>query len=238
MKISMLMILICVPLYANSQETTNSIKSELKLWSFSLNIVGRSEGPGKDIENAMIDAGFGEYSPASWFGDGNSHPFSRIDKSSIIWSIKRYIKPFYSIGINFGNTYLGKTFGYHNQARFLFIDYSSFTISPFISINLYDILRIGTGPALYFTRSWKTNGASSEESEDYVITKVGYMIDTGIRIPWRSAFFVEFITQYRKVGQVEIGPFTAGINNNIAEFPKTKVNYDHWIVGLGIGIRY
>ena len=238
MKIILLMILFLIPLYANSQETTNSTEIEHKYWSFSIILAGRIGGPGEDIEDAMIEAEFNKFSPASWFGSGKSHPFSKIEKLSLLVSVKRYIKPQYSISIIFGNTYLGTTHGYHDQAGYLFIDYSSSCLAPIISINLYDILRIGTGPALYFTKAWKTSSSLNEEDESYKITKVGLMFDTGIRIPWRSAFFAEFITQYRKVGQVEIGPFTAERFNSIAELPKTKVNYDHWIIGLGLGFRF
>jgi len=238
MKTLMLLILLFFSLYANSQETANILEPELKKWSFSFTLGGGFGGPCKEIEDAMIDSEFNENSPVFWGYGGKSHPHSNNDCSSLIWSIKCYIKPFYSLGINFGNTYLGKTFGYHDQAGYLHIEYSSFSISPFISINLYDNLRIGTGPVLHFARSWKTNGSASEESEDYVITKVGYMIDTGVRIPWRSAFFVEFITQFRKVGQVEIGPFTAETYSGTAELPRTKVNFDHLIFGLGLGLRW
>ncbi|MDP8269576.1 MAG: hypothetical protein P9L97_12700 [Candidatus Tenebribacter davisii] len=238
MKILLLMALFLIPLYANSQETTNSTEVELKYWSFSIILAGRIGGPGEDIEDAMIEAEFNKFSPASWFGSGNSHPHSRMGKASFILGVKRYIKPLYSISIIFGNIYLGTTLGYHDQAGFLFIDYSSSCFAPIISINLYDILRIGTGPALYFTKAWKTISSLNEEDESYKITKVGLMIDSGIRIPWRSAFFAEFTTQYRKVGQVEIGPFTAGNSNNMAELPKTEVNYDHWIIGLGLGFRF
>ena len=216
-------------------DSTNSSEIELKYWSFSFIWLGRTGGPGEDIEDAMIEAEFNKRSPASWFGSGRSHPFSRIEKLSMMVGVKRYINPLYSIGIFFDDTYLGTTHGYHDQAGFLFIDYSTSMLAPIVSINLYDILRIGTGPALYFTKAWDS---LSGEKEQYEVTKVGLMIDTGIRVPWRSSFFAEFITQFRKVGQVEIGPFTAEYLNNTAELPKTKVNYDHWIIGFGLGFRF
>jgi len=238
MKLLILTFLLLIHLSLNTQVTENTVESELKLWSFSCAAAGVSKGPLKEIENVMEETGFGEYSPGFWGWGGSSHPYSRLRKASFIWCLKRHIKPLYSIGINFGNTDFGETVGYHDQAGHLFIDSSVFSISPFISLNYYDILRLGAGPAFHFARSWKTSGSSTEESEDYVITKVGFTIDTGIRAPWRSTFFVDFITQYRKVGEVEMGPFTAEFVNEIAEFPKTKVNFDHWIFGLGIGLRW
>jgi len=225
-------------LYPGIPDSPSSPEIELKYWSLSCTFVGRIGGPGEDIEAAMTDAEFNKHSPAGWFGSGRSHPYTRMEKASFTFGVKRYINAKYSIGFILGKTFLGRTFGYHSQAGSLTIDSSTSIIAPIVSMNLYDIIRIGAGPALYFTEARKTSSSSSEESEKYEVTKVGLVIDTGIRVPWRSSFYGEFITQYRKVGQVKIGPFTAESYGDIAELPKTEVNYDHWLIGFGFGIRF
>jgi opacity protein-like surface antigen len=211
----------------------NSVDSELRSWSISFYLGGGIGGPGRDIEDAMKATGFGKTSPAGFFGPGKSHPFSRLEKPSWMVRAKYYLKNPFSVDISITDTHLGETLGYHDQASFLFIDYSVFTVAPTISINPYDVITIGIGPAVCIAKAEKT---SSGGGDNFSHTKIGFVLDAGLRTSAKTGFFGELSIQYRKVGKAPIGPFTAAFFNNTAVLPAAEVSYDHWFVGLGGGL--
>jgi hypothetical protein len=224
-------------MYIFSQESSNLTSSELRNWSFSFYfaIAGGDGVTQGDIEDAMRAAEFDKRSPAFFWGSGVNHPFSSGRVSWMV-GIKYYLQYPFSIGIFLSNTHLGETYGYHDQAKFINIDNSAFIIAPIISINSYDIIRIGIGPALYFTKAWEPIGASSK-ADHFKHTKIGFILDIGLRIPKETLLFGEINIQYRKVGTAVIGPFVAEYFDKIAVLPKTDVNYDHLFIGVGVGIR-
>ncbi|MBC8485625.1 MAG: hypothetical protein H8D45_06250 [Bacteroidetes bacterium] len=212
----------------------NSGCPDKKNWSIVAYLGVNFLNAGKQIEDAMIEygynksvRGYGFFSPTTYVKE---HPYTdKIDGISWMVSVKRYIKFPFSIGLYTGKTYFASTHGY-NGTTYLGIDHSVFSVSPIISFNSYDIFSIGLGPSIYFTNTWKEDREEGECKH----TKLGFMIDVGIRIPRKSLFFFAINGQYRYVGKVEIGPFSVYKDT----FPKTKVNYDHWLIGIGFGVRF
>ena len=78
-------------------------------------------------------------------------------------------------------------------------------------------------------------------------TTFGFLVDVGAKINLSQKFFLALDVQYRHVGNGDIGPFVVkdvvGWANPIPSvmyitFPKTSVNFDHWLIGLGMGMNF
>ncbi len=224
-----------------AQESQSSDILKIKKWSVAMYLGWQIGGPGKQIEDAMVTNGFDCYRRgSSWFGgsSGTDHPYTENFIPSWMISVKYYLKSPFSIGIAGGNTNLGSTHGYKIETwgNSLYVDYTVFHISPVFSYNSYDIVRIGIGPAVYFTKAWESSSHPEGIDVEYKHTKVGFLIDFGFRIPKKSRFFFELNGQYRYVGKAEIGPFNE--NPYRDELPETTVNYNHVFIGGGFGVRF
>jgi hypothetical protein len=97
-------------------------------------------------------------------------------------------------------------------------------------------VRIGIGPSVYFTKAWESSDHPEGVDVEYKHTKVGFLIDFGLRIPKKSRFFFELNAQYRYVGKAEIGPFNENPYRDM--LPETKVKYNHVFIGGGFGVRF
>lgn len=227
---------------STAQESSNSDIPKKKKWSVAMYMGWNTGGPCKQIENAMVTNGFDDHKGPGWinFGDnsGTDHPYTEHYKPSWMLSIKYYLKSPFSIGIVGGMANLGSTHGYKIEdfGERLDIDYSVYNISPIISYNSYDIVRIGIGPAVYFTKAWESSDHPEGIDVEYKHTKVGFLVDFGLRIPKKSLFFFELNGQYRYAGKAEIGPFNE--NPYRDQLGKTEVKYNHGFISGGFGVRF
>ena len=227
---------------SSAQESSNSNIPKIKKWSVVMYLGNNTGGPSKQIEDAMVTNGFDDYKqglPWYYFGgsSGKDHPYTDNMLSWMI-SVKCYLKYPFSIGVAGGKTNLGSTHGYkiENWGNTLYIDYSVYNISPIFSYNLYNIVRIGIGPSVYFTNAWESSNHPEGVDVEYNHTKVGFIIDFELKIPKKSRFFFELNAQYRYVGKAEIGPFNENPYRDI--LPKTEVKYNHVFIGSGFGVRF
>ncbi|MCK4360572.1 MAG: hypothetical protein KAV70_02405 [Bacteroidales bacterium] len=222
-----------------AQKHGSSGISKIKNWSVAMYLGWKIGGPCKQIEDAMVTNGFDDHKGGGWFGgSGTDHPYTDNFMPSWMISVKYYLKSPFSIGIVGGKTNLGSTHGYkiENWGNNLYIDYSVFNISPIFSYNSYDIVRIGIGPSVYFTKAWESRNHPEGVDVEYRHTKVGFLIDFGLRIPKKSRFFFELNAQYRYVGKAEIGPFNENPYRDM--LPKTEVKYNHVFISGGFGVRF
>lgn len=221
-----------------AQESLTSGLPKIKKLSIAIYIGWWKGGPSKQIEDAMIKNGFDDYRGPGWFNSsGTDHPFTDNYIPSGLINVKYYLKSPFSIGIIAGKAHLGSTHGYKIEdfGHIIYIDYTVFNISPIFSYNSYDIMRIGIGPSVYFTKAWESSYNMGGVDVEYKNTKVGFLIDFGLRIPKKSLLFFEFNTQYRYVGKSEIGPFNENPYRDV--LPKTEVNYSHFLISFGFGVR-
>jgi len=217
---------------SHAQNSQNSDIPKLKKWSvvtyMSLYAFG---GPQNQVKDQMIRYGF--YDPTS----GNDSPSAPFDpKPTFMISAKYYIKPPFSIGIVGGITFLGRTKGPVPEDAFLQVTYSARYIAAIFSYNLYDILSIGIGPSVNFTKAWESGHSYERTDVEYYNTKVGFIIDFSFRIPRKTRFFGALNVQYRYIGEVEIGPFY--VNPNRDPLPRISVKYDHLSICPGFGVRF
>jgi hypothetical protein len=216
-----------------------------RLWSFSLSIGGTvSGGPAKDLEKAMIAAGFDETAPC-WFlctTKTVSYPFSEtgLGVIGLPWSLSlsRKIGPYFKAVLIMSNNPMGRTVG-HNSTGLLgsFLDtrYSTFTFAPAVALNLEDVFQLGVGPAIFGTKIWSENSkVGSNPGSD---SKIGFIILTDITFPAQSRFFFNMNFEYRHVGEADIEKFETGSGNNGNGIPVTTADFSHGFLSVGIGIR-
>ncbi len=161
----------------------------------------------------------------------------------------RFVKRPFSVGVLYGRMSFGETSGYHSQAEGLVIEYGSDVIALVVLAKDKSVLRsflqeellelsIGLGPALYRTRA--KNISSRVGLEEDKATKIGLLIDLGLKFPANGWFFATVNLQYRLAGTMKVGPHTAtalfdpGVT---AVLPETEISFDHFFAGLGVGIR-
>ena len=221
-------------LIAATDEHTGNTQRRLSL---SYYLAHTSSGPASDIEIEMNSSGWDETSPG-FFGPGVKHPFSNTGFGALgfpwMLGLDYRIKAPFSLAVFFGNLNIGTTLGYHENGSFLFINYSVSMVASTFSVQS-EGMRLGVGPAIFTTNVWRTDEPGELVKKD---NKIGFLIDFGLAIPANYHLFAELKVQYRKVGRVEIGPFMDTGKILTATLPATKVSYDHWFMGLGLGIRH
>ncbi|MCD4725238.1 MAG: hypothetical protein K8R63_10390 [Bacteroidales bacterium] len=224
---------------STAQQPQSSEILKLKKWSIGLHLGWIAGGPSKQIEEHMIQNGFNNRSGGGWFGgSGKDHPYTYKYIPSLMMSVKYYLRSPFSIGIVGGISKLGSTHGYKidTWGHYLQVDYSVYFVSPVFSYNSYDIVKIGIGPAVYFTKTWESGDHIEGPDCEYKQTKVGFLIDFGLRIPKKTRCFFELNVQYRYVGNIEIGPFNEDPYRD--ELPQTTIRYNHVLISQGFGVRF
>jgi hypothetical protein len=242
-----LVVLICIS--ADPSRADDTATGTDKNWSFSVYIGGTSGGPASDLEVAMTASAFDARSPGGFLSSGRDHPFSH-DSGEVSFMIgaTRALRYPFSISAMYGHSGLEFTSGYHQQATYLHVTSSvdvfamvasvsdRSMLKSFLQEDLFEVVA-GLGPAVYLTKAERTSsGGPSETNES---TTVGFLFNVGLRTPASTMFFVEGNAQYRYVGSVEVGPFTATstFTGDTAQLPSTDVSFSHWFFGLAIGVR-
>ncbi|MFC2164024.1 hypothetical protein ACFLT2_03380 [Acidobacteriota bacterium] len=215
-------------------------------WSVSVYLGSASSGPAEDLEKAMIAAGLDHRFVWYWAGAGPfySDPYpSSSTKTTLYrlpWMIRIHylVKPPFGVGLVYSNTEIGDTAGYNEKTSRFDVEYSVNTISPVVSVQAIGF-QFGVGPALYMANSIGKRLSLEESLGEKKTSKIGFLIDFGFAIPTgKTRFFVEFKAQFRAVEQVKVGPYEIKVDNDFFIFPETKVNYNHWFIGGGIGVRF
>jgi hypothetical protein len=216
-----------------AQSPTDSVESTYRRWSVSVNLAARISNYNSKMEEEMTAQGFGDDSSPTWFGDGKEYPYSR-SYPGIILNAKYYFWGPLAVGLSTGYTLLGEVHGNNDGSR-LTLTSSVISLAPEVSVNMYDMLKLGVGPALYFTNTYSGENYNAER-QSYRRTKLGVLIDFGLRMPKSKRFFFEFSVQVRLAGQAEVGPYITG-DTQEETFQKISINYNFGVVGAGFGIR-
>jgi hypothetical protein len=220
---------------ASSEERRDSVAE--RRWRITLSLAIASRGPETDIENGLIAAGLNQTSPSSfWGGAAKAHPFSRAGPGAP-WTIScRYaFSPPYQVGIFFGTGSNGESIGYRDPSLYLFINYSIFVLAPTAYMQL-DAFRFGIGPSFFIIKTWLDD--AGKEADASTATKVGVLVDAGFSLPAFSRFYFDIDLQYSFVGKNEIGPFTTVSSGSSVVFSRRGINFNHYLVAIGAGIRF
>ena len=187
----------------------------------------------------MKKSGFDQTKHGGWFSSRDIiHPksYTGIGQLGTPWLIS--LKYYYSKTIVLGGFYsenpIGMTMGYNDLSGYLDLNYSVNTVATMAWLK-YGVLRIGVGPALYFTKMCENYDFENKNTSD--VTSPGFVFECGITYPAYTAFYISGIAQYRLLGSTLVGPFEIGSHDNKSIFPPTEVSYNHLFVGVGMGIR-
>ncbi len=187
----------------------------------------------------MVAAGFNR--PSSSFGGPPiTHPFSQTgaNGSGLSWEVDvhRAVGPNLLLGLLVSDAPIGVTYGNHDPYLFLNLTYSAFTVAPTVAFRVSDNLHVGIGPAIYSVKvSQGLSGGGETKSQS--ATKVGALLDLGLKFPAQSRVFALVSLQYRYVGRTRIGPFVSSFNENSATLPATDVSFNHFFASAGVGVR-
>jgi len=244
------MILCLYPLHVLSQATENEARPKQRRWDFAVHLGTTFQGPAKGSEKAMTDAGFDDPEIGCFLTCGPSdtdYPFSNKDRRIDKWMINvRYLfRPPLAAGLIVSAAKMGSTFGYNDitpdqaddpASDRLSLGYSMTTMAAVISVRV-KALRLGIGPALYFVKTESTV-FRFVSFIDITTTRVhnqkrklGLIADFGLATPADSFLYGELRAQYRFTGKVKIPPLEQ------YDFPAIDTNYNHFYIGLGIGVR-
>ncbi len=246
-KKTMLSLIIVCLICSNSsiaEENDGPFKDAYRRWTVSIYLGFTSRGPAKAFEALMISNGFDANDGQGGNSQGKDHPYSLTGANfqrGTPWMLTTYyrFKSPFVIGATFSHTQIGTTYGHQASGTIstnLDINYAVNVFSSVFAIQARDILQIGIGPALYSpktaTDSFRTVDRSSIDS------RIGLLVDFSLAVPSKNHFFfAEVKIQYRKVGQVKVGPWRQeGLTSSTLN--AIDVNYDHWFFGLGFGIAF
>lgn len=219
---------------------------KLRRWAVSAYLGSASSGPAEDLEKAMIAHGFNQTFEVDWFPFGGisqttyprSHTRTAMYRLPWMLRIHYLLKPPFGVGLVYSNTEIGNTAGYNEKTGRFDVEYSVNTFSPVVSVQVIGF-QFGVGPALYMANSIGKRLSLGESLGEKKTRKIGLLIDFGLAIPPdKTRFFFEIKIQYRAVGQVKVGPYEIITTEDFTIFPTTKVNYNHWFLGAGMGIRF
>jgi hypothetical protein len=195
----------------------------------------------------MRDAQFDEGRGVCIFGGlclpGVPHPFSRTGVGAIgfPWQVsaQRRLSSWYGVGLSGGRAAIGTTLGQKRDlAEYLHVSYEVTTVAPMFAVSPGSWFRLAAGPVLYSAnvRGGAPGGARASESH----MGVGLVSEVAVDVPPRSRVFGELLFQYRRIGDVEAGPFTTsrGLSGHGSTLPVTTVSMNHWFLGFGMGMRF
>lgn len=226
-------------LLTTSAQTDSQVQKKLEL---ALSFGTTSSGPASGFEAAMNASGFNK-TMHGFFGPAVKHPFSKTGFSitGFPWTFAASynIDEQYSVGINIGNSPIGSTHGYGNDANkmtFEEMHYTLFQLVPFgrLKVNLF---LISAGPAIYITKTNVTDRVG-DNYDDYIL-HIGLMLDASLQYPTDTKLFGFIHAQAKFMSSDKLGPYdTKPIGSlEVKKINNFEVNYSSVFIGLGIGMR-
>lgn len=232
-----LIILIFTSLYF-AQQKQEKEKFINKRFEIGIFLATTTSGPSQDIEDQMSLEGFNVTSYGWWFKTGPiTHPFSKIGFGEIGFPWMINLKYFYKSSLGFGLIYsnnpIGETLGY-NGVDYLFIQYYVKSFAPLVWYKI-ESLSFGIGPVLHYVKNFESSNYDSPKNyENY---KLGILAELSLVFPIGHTFFYSGFVQYRFVGNSKVGPYTVGYGERLSTFREVNANFNHFLIGLGVGFR-
>lgn len=243
-KLTISIVVTVYPISMLALDDNHNSSQTKRRWSVSVYLGSSSSGPAEEWEKAMKAHGFNQTCVIDWFPWGGisktTYPSShtKVACYRLPWMLKAHysLKPPFGVGLVYSNTEIGDTSGYTKTTSRFDIEYSVNTFSPVVSVQVIGF-QFGIGPALYMVNSiGKRHGEILGEKRT---RKIGLFTDFGFAVPTdKSRLFFEIKIQYRAVGQIKVGSYEIRTTEDLVIFPASNINYNHWFIGGGIGIRF
>jgi len=236
---SIAMVLLCLAgLLCTSQARAQEERSREGKHRFSFLMLGAGVGPGPtdDFKKALIRAGFGD--DYQWPGGSvRPRPISQSGSGGLGFEIGYEHPSAWGLVLSAGRADFGWAKGFRatsetgEEGQSLVFRYSLRHISPAVTYRLGP-LRASLGPSVVQTRTKVDALGPAREIQETI--KVGLEasagVSTGLLLPYLQ---LGVRARYRLVGSPELGPFNA----YDGAIPSFKVNFNHWQVGVGLGLR-
>lgn len=200
-----------------------------------------SDGPAAGIEDAMRAAGLNQPSSGLSGRDYIEHPFSATGFASIGFPISldaRYrVTGPWVVGALYSHTPIGETLGHREPLQYLFIDYRVTSVAALVGAG-WRVFEVGVGPALHRASAWRNDPELTPQSRTNQWL-LGYVFQSRTAVPTGSAMFFDASFEYRSVGRAVVGPYNVeGTFDSSTTFPRANVSFNHWLVGVGAGLRF
>lgn len=221
-------LVIAYPVFASTYDSNYNARFKQRRWILSFSLAVNVDGPHEDMKKPMEDAGFGA-TVNDWLFGSTVYPRSNVGIGGT-FGLKYLIKQPLAVGVITSYAYLGKTKGCCKSFPpvYLAVEYAVWTFAPIVSVQ-GKWFQLGVGPSLHYTNSYGENEVTRKR-------KLGFIVDFSLIVPTKSPkYFVELKGQYKGIGRVEIGPYTAAEAKY--PMPATKVNFNNFTLGIGVGIR-
>lgn len=216
-------------------------ESDQKSHAFHAAILfGRSSDSGSEsLESAMREAGFAD--PLYYFFGSTAGNIPHTSKGTPKTFTAQYrLRSPLSAGIVVASTGESLTSGLHGYAQFLDVEYAARSVAVTASAR-FKALRLEFGPSWNQTRVREVGPTVFLSNSDTwkKENKLGFIAGASVSIPVWSLIYVDAGVQYRYIGSSVAGPFTPGAYvDTPMTFPATKINFSHWFLGIGPGIRF
>jgi hypothetical protein len=115
--------------------------------------------------------------------------------------------------------------------------YTVSTVAPLFIVRPVRGVHVGVGPA-FFATTLETESGTFGPTQSQTTRTGGLLWEVAATVPPRSRLFGEILAQYRQVGHVDAGPFMATNGLFTSTLPATRVDMNHWFLGVGIGVRF
>lgn len=191
----------------------------------------------------MRAGGFDDRTPDFIFL-GRDHPYSTGGDGGSHLTIRRRFGEMAHVRAVVSHVDLGETHGFtfgQTSGNWGWIDLkqsvSTYAIMAGINREADGGFWVAGGPALYRVALERTGAFGGP---DITANRLGAVVGLGCVLPARKRFFAELQGQYRLVGSADAGPIdVAGIvRDSIAgTLPRTKVNFSHGALLIGLGVR-
>jgi hypothetical protein len=197
---------------------------------------GMFSGPGRGIEDAMGIAHLDD--TCNCLGSLIRFPNTFKMGLPVLVEARYRIREPWSVGVLFGRSLIGQTSGYHDPFQFVDVDYAVTSVAAVLSAGPRSF-QIGLGPALHIARSRRGASEGGQPPAWSDQSKVGFIAQARVTVPAGSRVFLDLTLQYHFVGRVVVGPYSdsGGVGFPVT-FPPTSVQYNHWFVGAGPGLRF
>jgi hypothetical protein len=244
---------VLIPVTAGAQSPPDTIQRAapgaqvsqppVRLWSVSIATGGARGRSTQDVEAAMRAGGFDDRTP-DFFGPGRDHPYSTGDGGGPLLTIRRRFGKMAHVRAMVSHVDLDETRGFtfgQTLGNWGWIDLrqsvSTYAIMAGINREADGGFWVAGGPALYRVALERTGAFGGP---DITANRLGAVAGLGFVLSVRKRFFAELQGQYRLVGSADVGPIdVAGIvGDSIAgTLPRTKVNFSHSVLLIGLGVR-
>jgi hypothetical protein len=227
----MLGVLLWIPVDHQAQIDTTFHRWEADVRT-GLNIFG----PAQEMADIMTLYDFDQPTLGTWFSDGpQSHPSYRNLGFSAQASLNYCLSPKNKIGLMYGFSSFGSVNGYHAEAKYLFLDHTTHSVSIYYKKEYQNQFAFFAGPALLMNMTRRSDVDAHEwKTEPTLGALIGLDFILGKTGGAYLFFGVNALITYAS----SVGPFTVySYDRTFSKtIPKSTIPFSHLNVTMGIGL--